>query len=190
LDDVNVIRTAFDYFKSIKNLDKFNEIPIPQTEYQNNLKLLDSTPPEQFLKSFAMINKGVEMVELTGKEIFNQFTKWCAENHVQYETTPLKFGIKMNILNVDGITKGRHTRVGETKYYNIEKIMKHYKINNIFDDEDNKEDETKDETRPEPTQTMKRFINGYNVDTSMTTMGKITRNSLDVNIESDDDEQI
>ena len=50
LDDDNVIATCYNYFKSIPNLDKFNEIPIPKTEYQENLKQLSLSPPEQFIK--------------------------------------------------------------------------------------------------------------------------------------------
>jgi hypothetical protein len=66
LDDVNVIRTCYDYFKSIPNLDKFNEIEIPKTEYQSNLKRLELSPPEQFL--IEMCGKKEGIVEILSKE--------------------------------------------------------------------------------------------------------------------------
>jgi hypothetical protein len=49
LDDVNVIRTCYDYFNSIPNLENFHEIDTPKTEHQTNLAKLSLTPPEQFL---------------------------------------------------------------------------------------------------------------------------------------------
>ena len=33
LDNINVIRTCYDYFKSIPDMDKFNQISLPQTEF-------------------------------------------------------------------------------------------------------------------------------------------------------------
>ena len=38
LDDVHVIKTCYEYFKSIEGLDAFGKIPIPSTEYQDDLK--------------------------------------------------------------------------------------------------------------------------------------------------------
>ena len=38
LSNVNVIKTCYEYFKKLPNLKTFNNIQIPHTEYQDNLK--------------------------------------------------------------------------------------------------------------------------------------------------------
>ena len=56
--------------------------------------------------------------------------EFIGENNIEYNTTPLKLGIKISNLQINGIDKGRHTKRGETKLYHIKKIMKHFKLNN------------------------------------------------------------
>jgi hypothetical protein len=80
-------------------------------------------------------------IELTGKEFFEQFMNWADENKIQYETTALKLGVKLSLLKIPGIRKGRHTKRGETKYYNIPELRKQYLNNdNPFDTDE--EDDT------------------------------------------------
>ena len=129
LENNNTIRTCYDYFKNIPNLDKFNNLKMPQTEYQANLRLLDISPPEQFLIDYCS-NSIEDKVELLGKEIYELFQIYITENNIEYNTTPLKFGVKIANLKINGIEKGRHTKKGETKYYETQKILKHFKINN------------------------------------------------------------
>jgi hypothetical protein len=134
LDDVNVIRTCYEYFKNIPNLDEFNKMPIPETEYQNNLKLLDRTPPEQFLIDFCSANSGI--IELLNKDLYTQFADWTTENNIEYNTTPLKFGVKLSNLKIDGIEKGKHTKKGDTKLLDVDKLKKHFNIDqDVFIDE-------------------------------------------------------
>ena len=38
LKDVNVVKTCYEYFKQIPNMDKFKSLPMPKIEYQNHLK--------------------------------------------------------------------------------------------------------------------------------------------------------
>lgn len=136
LEDINVIRTCYDFFKMIPNLNEFNKIPIPETEYHNNLKLLDRSPPEQFLIDFCNINEGT--VELLGKDIYNQFVNWTTENNIEYNTNPLKFAVKLSNLKIDGVEKGKHTKKGDTRLLHVDKIRKHFKLDqdrDIFTDE-------------------------------------------------------
>jgi hypothetical protein len=126
LDDVSVVRTCYDYFKSIPNLDKFNSLPIPQTSYQNELKKLDVTPPEQFL--IYLCENQISNLELTAKEFFTRFQMFLAESNINYETTSLKLGVKLTNLKIDGLTKGR-SKTGVTYILDIEKLKSHFQIN-------------------------------------------------------------
>jgi len=126
LEDVNVIRTCYDYFKSIPNLDKFKELEIPKTNYQENLKLLDLSPPEQYLMDLCSKKEGI--IEMLSRELYDEFSDFITSNNIEYSTTPLKFGVKLANLKISGIEKGRHTKRGETKLIDIEKLRKHFKI--------------------------------------------------------------
>jgi hypothetical protein len=82
LDDVNVIRTCYDYFKNLPDLDKFHLQPIPKTAHQTELKKLSLSVPEQYLKYLCETNT----------QFFKNFQDWLADNNTEYETTPFKLG--------------------------------------------------------------------------------------------------
>lgn len=128
LDDVNVIKTCYEYFKSIPDLDKFNSIPIPETEYQTNLKELSVTPIEQWLHDFTLENSDKDNVELLGSETLNLFNDWCNKNSVDYKISSTKLGVRLSNLNINGIEKGKHTNKGWTKIFNINSLKKHFNI--------------------------------------------------------------
>jgi hypothetical protein len=139
LDDDNVIATCYNYFKNIPNLDKFNEIPIPKTEYQENLKQLSLSPPEQFIREL-VINETKDIIEIKSKEIFTKFNSWCSDNNIDYDITPLKLSVRLSNLNIKGVDK-KHTRDGNSTILNVKKVKEHFKID---------QDEFVDE-EPEPT---------------------------------------
>lgn len=126
LEDINVIRTCYDYFKNIPDLDKFHKIPLPKTSYQENLRQLDLSPPEQFLIDYCSNNEG--FIEVENTDFFNQFLKFIELNKIEYNTNRLKFGVKIANLRIDGIEKGRHTKNGDYRNIDIDKVKKHFRI--------------------------------------------------------------
>lgn len=128
LSDVNVIKTCYEYFKSIPNMDKFHLLPIPTTEYQSNLKELSICPIEQWLEYFTLQNFDREEVELLGSETVALFKDWCKLNAINYEIDARKLGVRISNLKISGIKKGNHTRKGETKLYNIAQLKAHFKL--------------------------------------------------------------
>jgi hypothetical protein len=134
LDNDEIIRTCYDYFKSIPDINKFESLPIPKTEYQNNLKELSLSPVEMWLESFTRNHINVEKVELLGKDTFILFESWRKENNVVYDTTPTKLGISLsNLQTKGGITKGRHTERGKTKFFHISILKTYFKIQCLVD---------------------------------------------------------
>jgi sporulation protein YlmC with PRC-barrel domain len=85
LEDIDVVRTCYDYFKGIEGMDKFKDIPIPLTEYHTNLKELSKSPIEQWLESFTREQDNVEIIELFGIEVYELFKNWCWDNGIKYE---------------------------------------------------------------------------------------------------------
>ena len=135
LDDKNVIATCYHYFKNIPNLNKFNDIPIPKTEYQENLKQLELSPPEQFIKELVS-NETNETIEIKSKEIYNKFNSWCIDNNIDYDITPLKLSVRLSNLNIKGVEK-KHTRDGNATILNVKKVKEHFKIDqDLFIDEE------------------------------------------------------
>ena len=128
LEDIDVIRTCYDYFKGIKDMDRFNEIPIPQTEYQNNLKELSRNPIELWLESFIREHSDKTTVELLGSKIYELFTEWCKLNGVKYEINSQKLGIRLTNMKINGILKGSHNTNGKTKIFNINEIQQFYNL--------------------------------------------------------------
>lgn len=128
LDDINVLRTCYDYFKSIPDMGNFNKIPIPETEYQNNLKEMNVSPVEMWLEDFTRRHINKTQVERLGCEIYEDFETWKFSNNIKYETNTLKLGVLLSNLKINGITKGRHTTMGNTKYFDIPLLKKHFKI--------------------------------------------------------------
>lgn len=128
LEDSDVIKTCYDYFKSIEGMDKFKDIPIPQTEYQTNLKELSKSPIEQWLESFTRENIDKDKVELLGNEIYELFRTWCNSNGIKYEIDSRKLGIRLTNMKINGVSKGRHTMTGETKLFNITELKDTFNI--------------------------------------------------------------
>lgn len=134
LDDINVIRTCFDYFK--KEIKVGHHLgPIPQTEYQQNLKEGNRTAVDLWLEDFTRENIELNVIEKLGKETIADFECWRATNNIKYETNATKLGIMLlNMKLPKGcIEKGRHTRSGDTKYFNIQNLKKHYNLGCLVD---------------------------------------------------------
>ena len=109
-------------------MDRFGSLPIPQTEYQANLKELSKSPIEQWLESFVRENSDKEEVELYGNEIYNLFREWCINNGIKYEITCVKLIVRLTNMKIDGVTRGKHTNKGWTKIYNISKLRESLRI--------------------------------------------------------------
>ena len=123
------MRTCYEYFKNIPDMNDFKRLDMPVTEYQSNLKELSRTPPEMWLIDFTTKNADKETVEMLGAETFNSFKSWAGENGYEtYNINCLQLGVKISNLRIDGVEKGRHTNVGWTKLFNISKLKKHFNI--------------------------------------------------------------
>ena len=128
LDHVDIIRTCYDYFKGIPDMDRFGDLPIPETSYHANLKELSKSPIEQWLESFVRENSDNEEVELYGNEIYNLFCEWCVNNGIKYEITCVKLIVRLTNMKINGIYKGSKTKKGNKKVFNILELEKRLRI--------------------------------------------------------------
>jgi len=140
LEDVNVIKTCFEYFKSIPDMKNFNKMKIPVTEYQQDMKDANISPIESWLKSFTLEHYYTDKVELIGKKQFELFNEWCKSSGIDYKVNIQAFGLRMKRLNINGIEIGKHTNKGETKIFNIQILREHFQLNEIEMDTTDEED--------------------------------------------------
>lgn len=127
LDDTNVVKTCYEYFKSIPNMHDFKNIPLPVTEYQAELKELSMSPIESWLRDFTFKHQDDDFIELKSQNVYEKFSDWCNENGVDYKIDTLKLMVRINRLNINGIEKHK-TKICNTTKFDIEKLKKHFGI--------------------------------------------------------------
>jgi hypothetical protein len=124
--DVNVLRTLYDYFKSIPDMDKFHQIPLPLTEYQENMKKENTSFVEKWLENFTYENQEETAVEKTGSELYSLWEMWRLENGIEIPINSQQLGKRLLKIGV-GLEK-KHTRIGVAYTFNITVLKKHFGI--------------------------------------------------------------
>jgi hypothetical protein len=126
ISDVNVVKTCYEYFKNIPDMDKFNKIPMPATEFHNNLKELSKSPIELWLEDMCYKHATEYAVTLTGEEAFKRFKSFCESQGFQYDINAQKLGIRLSNMKIKGIEKGNSTAFGKTKVFYIQALQEHF----------------------------------------------------------------
>jgi hypothetical protein len=125
INDVNVVKTFYEYLKNIPNMENFREIPLPQTEHQNEMKEMNMDIEERWVRD--MVSTRETDFEMSGSENFRSFMDFCLENGIEYKTNALKLGLKIKRLIGDCIDKGRDKN-GMKMIFLVEKIRKKLNI--------------------------------------------------------------
>jgi len=145
LKDVNVIKTCFEYFKSIPNLENFGKIKMPETEFAKDTKDVCVCPIQKWLEDFTKDNYYEISVELLGKKQYELFSEWCKKCGLEYNVSLPAFGIRLKRLNIPGIEKGKHTNKGDTNIFKIVQLREYFKLENLVMDTSNDSDSQLDE---------------------------------------------
>jgi len=126
INDVNYIKSFYEYLKAIPDMDKFNMIPIPMTEYQKLLCELAITPIESFIKDMVTECEEDEIV-MTTKDLFEKFKTYLQESKTNYEVNIVKFGVRLTNLKLNGIetVKGK---TSNSKKLNVNILKKHFGV--------------------------------------------------------------
>jgi phage/plasmid-associated DNA primase len=128
LDDTNAIKSVYEYFKSIPDMDKFGSLPMPTTEHQENLKEMNANPIESWLKDFVERKLGNPTIKETSKKLYEDFHEWINNSNItNYQCDALKFSVRLKNLKLPYITKD-HTKYGNTNVFDIEGLSKHYGV--------------------------------------------------------------
>jgi hypothetical protein len=112
MDDVNVVKTFYEYLKNIPYMDNFGELPIPQTEHQNEMKEMNMDIEERWLRD--MVQNNDKDFVMSNPESLKRFMDFCNDNGIEYKTNAIKLGMKIKRLLGDCIQKDRDTKSRNT----------------------------------------------------------------------------
>jgi hypothetical protein len=127
LDDVNVIKTCYEYFKSIPDMDNFLDLKMPVTEYQEELKELSVNIIEKWLQDFTYKNINRDYVELKACSILEKFNEWKEESGMVYDCNVIQFMVRLCRLKINGVEKRKSMGINITKF-DFEKLKIHFSI--------------------------------------------------------------
>jgi len=127
ISDINFLKTCYEYFKSIPEMDKFGSIAIPVTEYHNELKEMSENLIERWVKDFTQENYDKTDVELQSKSIYETFMEWIGINGITYSCNAIQFGVRLQRLKIKGI-ETKHTKTGNKTIFNIKDLLGYFKL--------------------------------------------------------------
>lgn len=113
LNNPDVIKTAYEYFKNLEGLDRFNSIAIPATEHQQNLKQLSKSPIECWIEDF--VSRSTDnTTEQKSSDLYSDFCSWSSVYNKEYKIPNYQaFTVKLSNLKIAEIT------IKKTKFCNV-----------------------------------------------------------------------
>jgi len=134
LEDVNVIKTCYEYFKTLPSADKFNSLEIPHTSYHEEMSSLSISPIESWMRDYTeefynpLSNAVGNTVKVQSSSCFEMFNEWKDKTHVVYEVNALKFAVQMSRLKINGIESIKGAKGERLKQFDLQKMAIYYKI--------------------------------------------------------------
>lgn len=126
-DSIRTQRTVYDYLMSIPDMDKFRMIPMPQTEYQNDMKEQTRDIYDRFVEQLMIDNQDKDKLKYYGEEQYQLFKNWSYKNGFVYESSAVKMALGIKRLKNNGIQTSVKTHKGFVTIYNIDELKKFYK---------------------------------------------------------------
>ena len=121
LEDLDMIKSFFEYLKTIEGMDKFDSIPIPITEYQSDLQQLSRTPIELFVRNIVenADEEEEEDVKFTSKELYDKFKQFICSNNFKYEVNSNQFSVRLKREIPKGIESRKGSKGVREQVFNI-----------------------------------------------------------------------
>ena len=130
IDDVDAMKSIFEYFKSIPDLENFHKEKMPMTEYQEDLQEMNANPIELWVKYYIKQNCNQDEFEIKSTDLYDNFNDYLKNNFPSWNVNILQFTGRLKRLNVDGIEKSRANSSRCTKF-NIDKCLEHFKLDKM-----------------------------------------------------------
>jgi hypothetical protein len=146
LADENVIKSCYEYFKSIPNMDDFASIEMPVTEYHNELKEMSENIIERWCREYTQENFNKTIIEEKSIDIYASFMKWCDKCKTNYVCDYIKFATRFNRLKIKGVST-KKTKICNYTVFDIEELKKTFSLGcliSVKNDTDIEEEEEED----------------------------------------------
>jgi len=102
LDDVDSMKTVFEYFNTLADAKSVLSLALPVTEYNQNLKDMAVPPLMLFMTDFMTTNTSTT---ITTAELFGRLKEWSSKTHIRYECNSLQFACRLANLKIAGMGK-------------------------------------------------------------------------------------
>ena len=137
IENDSIVREFYDYLMNIKDMDKFDKLPLPVTEHQKNLSELSVSVIEQFIKDWTIENfDNKERIKIfSSTEFYECFVEWREKNKIKYVINVLKLMCRLKNSNINGITK-KITKIQSFTVFNVDDLINHFNIIDIDENED------------------------------------------------------
>ena len=127
LNDIDAVKSVFEYFKSIPNLNKFNEIKKPITEYQKDLEEENTNPIEKWLKEYIKKNCNTLLFQITTNDLYEIFMEYKNKYYTNHRYTSATFSKQLVALQINGITRIRKS-VGRFVEFDVKILLKYFNM--------------------------------------------------------------
>jgi hypothetical protein len=128
LEDKNAVKSIYEYFKALPGADKFSNVPMPETRYHKDIKEVQTSPIELWLRQLTVDNINLAFVEKSGMEQYEAFNIFKADNGIHYECSLPSFGLKLKNLKIAGVGESIHTKHGAKRTFDIPKMKQHFQL--------------------------------------------------------------
>lgn len=127
LADENVIKSCYEYFKTIPDMDNFASIEMPITEYHSELKEMSENIIERWCREYTQENFNKTIIEEKSIDIYSVFMKWCEKCKANYICDFMKFATRFNRLKIKGVST-KKTKTCNYTVFDIEELKKTFSL--------------------------------------------------------------
>lgn len=129
LDSKDAVKSCYEYFKTIPNMDKFKYIKMPKTAYQEDIKQSSISPIESWLCNLTERNYQSNLsLELSSKDCYEDFIEWKYTCGVVFDVSSIQFGLKLKRLNISGVGCSATRTNNNTKVFDMKLLGEYFKL--------------------------------------------------------------
>jgi hypothetical protein len=102
LDDIDSMKTVFEYFNTLADAKSVLSMALPVTEYNQSLKDMAVPPLISFMTDFMTTNF---KTTITTSDLFERLKEWTSKTGIRYECNSLQFACRLANLKIVGMEK-------------------------------------------------------------------------------------
>jgi hypothetical protein len=114
--DVDAMKSVFEYFNTMEDVISVTTMPLPVSEYHQELKAMSVPPLKLFLLDFLSKNPGDAF---TTNELYVELKNWCVMTGIRYECSSLQFACRIANLKIKGLEKQRNIGAGMSRGWGV-----------------------------------------------------------------------